>query len=139
MNVMANDETRRRFPVSIHPPPPYHVSCSKEGRTAQKTLVPDRVSTTRRNARARGTREGGDRRSRRSAEDACENGARPRFPASDFSGLKDEQKKSVLAKLNQTSAPAAATTLAECRINDTACTVSLPIAKENRRGREGGR
>ena len=53
------------------------------------------------------------------------------IPGVDLSGLSVSQKEVALQRLNTDNCPCGCgLTLAQCRINDAACDVSLPLAKE---------
>ena len=53
------------------------------------------------------------------------------IPGLDLSELPPDQKKQALLRLNEdTCACGCSLTLAQCRINDAACGISLPLAKK---------
>jgi len=53
------------------------------------------------------------------------------IPGLDLSELTPSQKEQVLQRLNEDSCPCGCSlTLAQCRINDSACGISLPVAKK---------
>jgi thiol-disulfide isomerase/thioredoxin len=129
--VMATDDVRRAFPGVFALPTTFVVD--PEGRTRQKHVGLIDVRTYEDETRALAGLVAAK------IEEVADTGQvllanaalATDIPGVDLSSLSADRKKTVLEKLNaDTCTCGCALTLAQCRINDTACTVSLPLAQE---------
>jgi thiol-disulfide isomerase/thioredoxin len=126
--VMATDDTRKAFPGVSALPTTYVLDL--EGRTVQKHVGLIDVKTYEDETRAlaglvKANIEEFEDHGQLSPLTATD------IPGVDLSVLTDAERKSALQKLNsETCTCGCNLTLAQCRINDTACSVSLPLAKE---------
>jgi hypothetical protein len=126
--VMETDDTRRAFP-SVNALPTTFVLDTRDGRRRNVGLIDLKIYEDETRALA-GLAEANIEE----AGDSTPN--LPRAPRTDVPGLElaalaDDKRKAVLERLNtETCTCGCALTLAQCRINDPTCTVSLPIAED---------
>jgi thiol-disulfide isomerase/thioredoxin len=135
--VMATDATRRAFPGVSALPTTFVVDV--EGRAVQKHvgLIDVKVYEDETRALAglvKAKIEEFEDNGQVSMMNATE------IPGVDLDSLTEDVRKAVLQKLNTDSCTCGCNlTLAQCRVNDTACTVSLPIAQDIVKKAKAGR
>jgi thiol-disulfide isomerase/thioredoxin len=128
--VMATDDTRRAFPAVAALPTTYVLD--REGKTAQKHIGLIDMAVYEDETR---TLAGLVDATIEYVDDAPKplgNAAMAtEIPGIDLKALKDDQRKTILARLNGDKCTCGCDlTLAQCRINDSSCNVSLPIAQD---------
>jgi thiol-disulfide isomerase/thioredoxin len=129
--VMVTDDLRRAFPGVFALPTTFVIDT--EGKTVQKHVGQVDVSTYENETRSlTGLVNAKIEYVEDSGQVLLKNAAlATEIPGVDLSHLGEVEKRAVIARLNEDQCPCGcALTLAQCRINDPSCTVSLPIARK---------